>query len=89
MRTLKLPRMSIDKIIAWDISGKPEVDLVMNAFKKAYDNRNFPPRLMFHSDRESQYTASSFSQLLDSLNVVQSFSKKGYPFDNTCLTILQ
>ena len=39
---------------------------------------------MFHSDRGSQYTAFSFRQLLDSLNVVQSFSKKGYPFDNAC-----
>ena len=36
------------------------------------------------SDRGSQYTAFSFRQLLDSLNIVQSFSKKGYPFDNAC-----
>ena len=39
---------------------------------------------MFHSDRGSQYTAFAFRKLLDSLNVVQSFSKKGYPFDNAC-----
>ena len=39
---------------------------------------------MFHSDRGSQYTAFAFRQLLDTLNVVQSFSKKGYPFDNAC-----
>lgn len=39
---------------------------------------------MFHSDRGAQYTAFAFRQLLDSLNVVQSFSKKGYPFDNAC-----
>ncbi len=37
---------------------------------------------MFHSDRATQYTAFAFRQLLDSMNVVQSFSKKGYPFDN-------
>ena len=72
------------KIISWNISGKPDVDLVMTAFKKAYDRRNSPSGLMFHSDRGSQYTAFSFRQLLDSLNVVQSFSKKGYPFDNAC-----
>ena len=40
--------------------------------------------LMFHSDRGSQYTAFAFRKLLDELNVVQSFSKKGYPFDNAC-----
>lgn len=66
------------------IRQAPDVDLVMTAFKKAYDRRNSPSGLMFHSDRGSQYTAFSFRQLLDSLNVVQSFSKKGYPFDNAC-----
>ena len=72
------------KVIAWHISAKPDVDLVMAAFKKAYEKRNAPYGLMFHSDRGSQYTAFTFRQLLDSLNVVQSFSKKGYPFDNAC-----
>ena len=72
------------KVIAWNISSKPDVELVMNAFKKAYEKRNQPIGLMFHSDRGTQYTAFSFRQLLDSLNVVQSFSKKGYPYDNAC-----
>ena len=39
---------------------------------------------MFHSDRGSQFTAFSFHKLLDSLDVVQSFSQKGYPYDNAC-----
>lgn len=43
-----------------------------------------PAGLMFHSDRGSQYTAFAFRKLLDELNVLQSFSKKGYPFDNAC-----
>ena len=72
------------KVIAWNISGKPDVDLVMTTFKKAYEKRNSPYGLMFHSDRGSQYTAFTFRQLLDSHNVVQSFSKKGYPFYNAC-----
>ena len=72
------------KVISWHISSKANVELVITAFKKAYEKRNTPHGLMFHSDRGSQYTAFSFRQLLDSLNVVQSFSKKGYPFDNAC-----
>lgn len=72
------------KVISWTISGKPNVDLVMDAFQKAYNKREQPQGLMFHSDRGTQYTAFSFRKLLDSLNVVQSFSKKGYPFDNAC-----
>lgn len=72
------------KVIAWNISAKPDVHLVMTTFKKAYDKRKCPKGLMFHSDRGSQYTALAFRQLLDSLSVVQSFSKKAYPFDNAC-----
>ena len=72
------------KIISWNISGKPDAKLVITAFRNAYNKRNSPLGLMFHSNRGSQYIALPFRQLLDSLNVVQSFSKKGYPFDNTC-----
>lgn len=72
------------KVISWCISAKPNVDLVRDAFNKAYKKRNAPYGLMFHSDRGAQYTALAFRQLLDSHNVVQSFSKKGYPFDNAC-----
>ena len=70
------------KIIAWQLSGKADAELVATTFQKAYRKRNAPYGLMFHSDRGSQYTALSFRQLLDSHHVVQSFSKKGYPFDN-------
>lgn len=70
------------KVISWNLSGKADASLVMATFRKAYESRNTPYGLMFHSDRGTQYTAFAFRQLLDSLNVVQSFSKKGYPFDN-------
>ena len=72
------------KIISWNISSKPNADLVIQTFQKAYYSRNCPAGLMFHSDRGSQYTAFAFRKLLDELNVIQSFSKKGYPFDNAC-----
>lgn len=72
------------KVISWQVSHRADADLVISVFRKAYEKRNAPCGLMFHSDRGSQYTASAFRQLLDSLNVVQSFSKKGYPFDNAC-----
>lgn len=72
------------KIIGWHIAPNHNVELTLNAFKKAFKNRNIKYGLIFHSDQGSEYTAFSFRQLLDSLNVVQSFSKKGYPFDNAC-----
>ena len=67
------------KIISRHLSPKADADLVMTAFKLAYAKRNAPYGLMFHSDRGSQYTAFSFRRLLDSLNVVRSFSKKAIP----------
>lgn len=72
------------KIIGWHIAGKHDVELTMTTFKKAYKSRDVHYGLIFHSDQGSEYTAFSFRKLLDSLNVVQSFSKKGYPYDNAC-----
>ena len=72
------------KVLSWHISANADVNLVITTFRKAYEKRNAPYGLMFHSDSGTQYTAFAFRQLLDSLNVVQSFSKKGYPFDNAC-----
>lgn len=34
------------KVISWNISSKPDVDLVMTAFKKAYEKRNHPEGLI-------------------------------------------
>ena len=64
------------KVISWHISSKANVELVITAFKKAYEKRNAPYGLMFHSDKGSQYTAFTFRQLLDSLDVVQSFLRR-------------
>lgn len=72
------------KVIAWSLSSRIDADLVISTFKQAYAARVVPAGLMFHSDRGSQYTSKAFRDLLDSLDVVQSFSKKGYPFDNAC-----
>ncbi len=73
------------KVIGWDISSKHSVELTQSAFNKAYHNRNRPKFVLFHSDRGSEYTAFSFRQLLEKCHILQSFSKKGYPYDNACL----
>lgn len=72
------------KIIAWNISNKADYNLILSTFNVAYNKRNCPTGLMLHSERGTQYTAALFRKLLDKFNVVQSFSKKGYLFDNAC-----
>ena len=54
----------------------------MDTFNKAFSIRNQPKNLIFHSDRGSQYTSKNFRKLLDECNVMQSFSAKGYLYDN-------
>ena len=72
------------KIIGWHRASRHNVDLTLTAFRKAYAQRKAPNGLIFHSDQVSKSTAFAFGHLMDSLNVVQSFSKKGYPYDNAC-----
>ncbi len=54
----------------------------MNAFLSAFNKRDKLKNLIFHSDNGSQYTSTAFRRLLDNLDVIQSFSRKGCPYDN-------
>lgn len=70
------------KIVGWTVSSRHSSQMVIDTFNKAYISRGCPTALMFHSDQGSEYTSKKFRQLLDEKKVAQSFSKKGYPFDN-------
>jgi transposase InsO family protein len=85
IKTMQLPAMSTIKPkhirASADTSDCPD-HLKQLFMQKAYVTRKAPFRLIFHSDRGLRCTAFAFRKLLNSLNVVHSFSKKGYPFDN-------
>lgn len=70
------------KIVGWTVSKKHNSQMVIDTFNKAYISRGCPAGLMFHYDQGSEYRAKAFRRLLDEKKVTQSFSKKGYPFDN-------
>lgn len=70
------------KVIAWELGSKIDTDLVIRTLQKACQVRKPTKDLIFHSDRGCQYTSSKFRKLLDDLGIVQSFSAKGYPYDN-------
>ena len=38
-----------------------------------------------HTDLVSQYTSQDFKELTSELNIIQSFNRKGYPYDNGCI----
>ena len=62
------------KIISRNISNKADSNLIMSTFNDAYNKRNCPTGLMFHSDRGTQYSAALFRKLLDKFNVVKSIN---------------
>ena len=54
----------------------------------AIASRDMHAGLIFHTDRGSQFTSKTFRQYLDTLNIMQSFSAKGYPYDNAVMSLL-
>lgn len=73
------------KIIAYRVNHKMDSDFTIQTLKDALDTRKPDNPILFHSDRGSQYTSSSFRRFCDKNNIFQSFSKKGYPWDNSVM----
>ncbi len=70
------------KVLAYGVSKNIDVVLVLETFDSAYEIRHNPQGLMFHSDQGVQYTAFVFRERLKSLEITQSFSTPGMPYDN-------
>lgn len=69
------------RIVGWRIARKRGTDLTGHAFNAAFRSRR-PERLIFHSDRGSEYCAADFGERLDALGVRQSTTRGGAPEDN-------
>ena len=73
------------KVVDYRVSPKNSTYLITSTFRQAYQNRNAPQSLMFHSDQGAQYTSKTFCKLLRMNKVVQSFSAPGQPHDNAVM----
>ncbi len=71
------------KILSCQISDTIDSALSIAAFDTAFEQRQKPKNLIFHSDQGAQYTAYVFRQHLRELRVKQSFSTPGNPYDNS------
>ncbi|CAM3131046.1 Integrase catalytic domain-containing protein [Lactococcus hircilactis] len=71
------------KVIAWKISPKIDAQLATDTLKQAIKSRKPTQPLIFHSDQGSQFKAQAFRKLLDENNILASYSKPGYPYDNS------
>lgn len=62
-------------------------NLVIDALDNAVSRENPEEGLMVHTDRGSQYTSRRFCRELENRGFVQSFSRKGCPYDNAAMAM--
>ena len=73
------------QVIGYSYSLRMDESLVIDALNKAKNNRHIEQGCIFHSDRGSQYTSTNYELLLIESNMIHSYSKKGYPYDNASM----
>jgi putative transposase len=70
------------RIVGWHIDKRMTTDLVSKAMMKAYNLRQPPKGLVFHSDRGSQYTSKHYRKLLANYGIRASMGDVGACWDN-------
>ena len=71
------------KVIGWSLSDGISTDeTCLSAWKMAIRNRRIKAGLIFHSDREIQYTNHKFANTLESYKVTRSMWRKENCWDN-------
>lgn len=73
------------RIVGWALKPHMRTSLVKSALQSALSQRTVQPwKLIFHSDRGSQYASRSLREMLRRHEIVSSMSAKGDCFDNAC-----
>ena len=64
-------------------------DLAIRTLRKALESQpTVKDGLILHSDQGSQYTSKAFTEFCELINVTQSMSKAGYPYDYGAILML-
>ena len=70
------------RVVGHTLSHAQNTGLIMITVKKAFNSRGRPSNLMLHSDQGPQYTNFALMNYLNRLDIEQSFSDAGVPYDN-------
>ena len=70
------------RIIGWKISKQMTSELVIGALQQAWTLKRPKNRLIFHSDRGSQYTSHAFRKVIKYHHIEQSMGDVGACWDN-------
>lgn len=73
------------KIIGWAYGKNITDELATQDVKNACLNILDTTGIVLHSDLGSQYTSEEFEKYLQDQGMLHSFSRKGNPYDNTCI----
>ena len=73
------------RVVGWAMGQRLTVDLAERALTMALANRAPMAGLLHHSDRGSQYAATSYQRVLDAHGLIPSMSRKGNCWDNACV----
>ena len=73
------------RVVGWAMGQRVTVDLAEQALTMALATRTPTAGLLHHSDRGSQYAATSYPRLLDEYGLIPSMSRKGNCWDNACV----
>lgn len=71
------------RILAWTLSPTLEAKYVVETVKKAIRERSGVKPRVFHNDRGCQYVSQEFLDV--TREITNSYSQKGYPWDNACI----
>jgi putative transposase len=60
-------------------------ELVLQALDNAVTTQKPAPGVLLHTDLGTQYTSEAFTKAVQEHGMIQSFSRKGCPYDNACI----
>ena len=73
------------RVVGWAMSQRVTVELTEQALTMALAKRAPTAGLLHHSDRGSQYAATSYQRVLDEYGLIPSMSRTGNGWDNACV----
>ena len=71
------------KIVAYKISNKNDINIVLDTLNEAIKNRKDVKGLILHSDQGYQYTSFQYKKICESNGITISMSRKGTPIDDS------
>ena len=72
-------------VIGYSYGETMDAELVVKAIQNARAKGKSKKGAIFHSDLGSQYTSNKVEKYLREQELVHSYSKKGYPYDNASM----